>query len=270
MSSAKVGLIQMCSSDDLEHNLSYIEQQVIELARDGCKLIVTPENCLMFADKESYFAIAEPIGAGPIQKRLSEIASQNGVWLVVGSFPNQANEGKLYSSCLVFDDLGLLVSSYNKIHLFDVDVDDEHGSYRESATFAHGEETRVVNTPVGRVGLSICYDVRFANLYRKLRLDGAEVMIVAAAFTAVTGEAHWETLLKARAIENQVYVIGVGQCGYHTESRQTWGHSMVIDPWGNKVCQSAMTPSNLQAEIHLSEVERVRRLMPVTEHFRAL
>lgn len=270
MSSAKVGMIQMCSSDDLEQNLQHIEAQVASLSADGCKVIFTPENCLLFANKTAYQAVAEPLGSGPVQKRLSEIASQNGIWLIIGSFPTQANEGKLYSTCLVFDDLGLLVSSYNKIHLFDVDVDDEHGSYRESDSFAHGSEVKVVSTPIGRLGLSICYDVRFANLYRKLREEGAEVVLVSAAFTAVTGEAHWETLLRARAIENQVWVIGVGQCGYHTQSRQTWGHSMVIDPWGNKVCQSAMTPSNLQAEIKLSEVDRVRQLMPVTQHFRAL
>ncbi|WP_261816070.1 carbon-nitrogen hydrolase family protein [Vibrio gallicus] len=270
MSKAKIGLIQMCSTEVLQHNLDYIEQQVKTLSEQGCKVVVTPENCLMFADKESYQALAEPIGTGPVQQALSSIAAKYGTWLIIGSFPTKASAEKLYSTCLVYDDLGLLVTSYNKIHLFDVDVDDEHGSYRESDTFAHGSEVRVVDTPAGKLGLSICYDVRFANLYREMRIAGAEVIIVAAAFTAVTGEAHWETLLRARAIENQVWVIGVGQCGYHSHSRQTWGHSMIIDPWGSKLTQSAMTPGNLQADIDLSEVERVRHLMPVSGHFHSL
>ncbi|GAB7218588.1 carbon-nitrogen hydrolase family protein [Vibrio comitans] len=262
----RIGLIQMTSGDDVAENLQFIEQQLRELAKQGCQLIVTPENSLLFDNALAYQEIAEELNSGPIQSKLAQLAKELQTWIVIGSFPIRSDATHLYSSCLVFDDNGELVAHYNKMHLFDVEVEDEHGSYRESDCFAHGIQPQVIDTPVGRLGLSICYDLRFPHLYNLLREQGADIILVPAAFTAVTGEAHWEVLLRARAIENQAWVIGVGQCGYHSASRQTWGHSMVIDPWGKIVTQGAMTPCNLVADIELHQVEKVRKAMPVASH----
>jgi predicted amidohydrolase len=166
----------------------------------------------------------------------------------------------------VINDKGQLIEHYHKMHLFDVEVEDEHKNYRESDLFKHGSQAKQLETPVGRIGLSICYDLRFPNLYNLLRNAGAEVLIVPAAFTAVTGQAHWEILLRARAIENQAWVVGVGQCGYHSSERQTWGHSMVVDPWGNIVSQAAMVPCTITADIDLEKMKQVRQSMPVASH----
>ncbi len=256
----------MTSTNDVMSNYRYIEQQVNTLAKQGCQLIVTPENSLLFDNIHGYQSIAEPLNAGEYQTKFSQLAKQLSVWIVVGSFPIKANDNKLYSTCLVFDDNGALAAHYNKMHLFDVEVDDKHGCYRESDCFEHGTQPRVVKTPFATLGLSICYDLRFANLYNLLTQSGAEVLLVPAAFTFITGEAHWETLLRARAIENQAWVIGVGQCGQHSANRQTWGHSMVIDPWGNVVTKGGKTPCNIVADIELQQVKQVRKAMPVASH----
>ncbi|GAD88165.1 putative hydrolase [Vibrio halioticoli NBRC 102217] len=261
-----VGLVQMTSTSDVMQNYQYIEQQVRELAAQQCQLVITPENCLLFDNAEGYQKLAEELGAGPIQSQIAKLAKELAVWIVIGSFPIRAPKGKLYSTSLVFSDQGELVADYAKMHLFDVEVADGHGSYRESDCFAHGTAPKIVETPFAKLGLSICYDLRFANLYNVLRDGGANILLVPAAFTAVTGEAHWEALLRARAIENQAWVIGVGQCGQHSASRQTWGHSMVIDPWGKVITTAQTTPCNLIADIELHQVEQVRKAMPVAAH----
>ncbi|WP_422398685.1 carbon-nitrogen hydrolase family protein [Vibrio breoganii] len=266
MDAPRIGLIQMTSGNDVTENLQFIEQQLRDLVKQGCQLVVTPENSLLFDNALAYQVIAEELNSGPIQSKLAQLAKELQTWLVIGSFPIRSNATHLYSACLVFDDNGALVAHYNKMHLFDVEVEDEHGSYRESDCFSHGTQPQVIDTPLGRLGLSICYDLRFPHLYNILREQGADIILVPAAFTAVTGEAHWEILLRARAIENQAWVIGVGQCGYHSANRQTWGHSMVIDPWGKVVTQGAATPCNLVAEIELHQVEKVRKAMPVASH----
>ncbi|OBT17430.1 amidohydrolase [Vibrio sp. UCD-FRSSP16_10] len=266
MESSKIGLIQMTSGKDVTENYQYIETQVRELASQNCQLIVTPENSLLFDSAQAYQVLAEDLNSGPIQSQLAELAKELAVWIVIGSFPIRADEGKLYSTCLVFNDQGELATHYNKMHLFDVDVEDGHGSYRESDCFEHGHQPQVVATPLGKLGLTICYDLRFPHLFNVLREQGADLILVPAAFTAVTGEAHWETLLRARAIENQAWVIGVGQCGQHSSQRHTWGHSMVIDPWGKVVAKGATEPCNLTAEIELHQVEQIRKAMPVASH----
>ncbi|GAD78690.1 carbon-nitrogen hydrolase family protein [Vibrio ezurae] len=263
---ARVGLVQMTSGSDVMQNYQYIEQQVRALAEQQCQLIVTPENSLLFDNADSYQQLAEELGSGPMQGKLARLAKELGVWIVIGSFPIRASKDKLYSTSLVFNDQGELASHYAKMHLFDVEVADGHGSYRESDCFEHGQLPQIVETPFGKLGLSICYDLRFAPLYNVLREGGADIILVPAAFTAVTGEAHWEVLLRSRAIENQVWVIGVGQCGQHSASRQTWGHSMVIDPWGKMITKAAMTPCNLIADIELHQVQHVRKAMPVAAH----
>ncbi|WP_029559112.1 carbon-nitrogen hydrolase family protein, partial [Vibrio parahaemolyticus] len=163
---------------------------------------------------------------------------------------------------------GKCIAHYDKLHMFDVDVEDGHGSYRESDTFTAGNQIVVAETDIGSVGLSICYDVRFPELYKALRLAGADIIVVPAAFTAVTGQAHWEVLLRARAIETQCWILASGQTGTHPCGRKTWGHSMVIDPWGRIHKQLQDQVGLLEAEIDLSQTQQVRQNMPLTQHSR--
>lgn len=184
----------------------------------------------MFGTKQDYHTHAEYLGEGPVQQTLSDIARKYSVWLVAGSFPIRTQSG-VTTTMLVYNNDGELAASYDKLHMFDVDVDDGHRRYRESEIFQPGEQIQVVSTPFGELGLSICYDVRFPHLYSALRNLGSQIILVPAAFTAVTGQAHWETLLRARAIETQCWIVAVNQGGIHPGGRETWGHSMVIDPW---------------------------------------
>ncbi len=172
------------------------------------------------------------------------------------------------TTCLVIDSDGERQAHYDKLHMFDVDVADSHKQYRESAIFNAGDESVVVDSPFGRLGLSICYDVRFPHLYSELVQKGAQIIIVPAAFTAVTGQAHWETLLRARAIETQCWVVAVNQAGTHPCGRQTWGHSMVITPWGEVTVSAQQEAVSFVAEIELAQIQQIRSAMPVAQHAR--
>ncbi|MDC0611783.1 carbon-nitrogen hydrolase family protein [Vibrio sp.] len=263
----KVGIIQMNSTESVEENLQTIRTQTELLASKGANWVVTPENALMFSNRDDYLAHAEKLGNGPIQAQLASIAKMNQVWLFIGSMPTIRNEN-MYSTCVVFNDSGEVVCSYDKLHMFDADVSDSQGAYRESDTFSAGERPVVLITPFGVVGLSICYDLRFPHLYSELRNMGAEIIIVPAAFTAVTGKAHWEVLLRARAIETQCFVIGIAQTGTHSRNRETWGHSMVVNPWGEIVSCMADNPDVMMVEIDKTSLEKVRTAMPVVRHTR--
>lgn len=263
----RVGLIQMTSGPDVEQNLTYIARQAEALACQGAEWVVTPENAVVLGNREDYHRHAEAFGQGWIQAELSRIARDNQLWLLVGSMPIARTEGVTTTSIL-FNPQGEAIAHYDKLHMFDVDVADGHQRYRESETFTPGNEMVVAPTPFGQLGLSICYDVRFPNLYAELRRLGAQILLVPAAFTAVTGRAHWEVLLRARAIETQCWVVAVGQGGHHPCGRETWGHSMVINPWGEVVASLGQSPANLVADIELEQLEPVRRTMPVIEHTR--
>ncbi|SHO55609.1 carbon-nitrogen hydrolase family protein [Vibrio quintilis] len=262
-----VGLIQMTSVPQPEVNLSFIESQVSSLASQGAQWIVTPENAIVFGTKQDYHTHAEYLGEGPVQQTLSDIARKYSVWLVAGSFPIRTQSG-VTTTMLVYNNDGELAASYDKLHMFDVDVDDGHRRYRESEIFQPGEQIQVVSTPFGELGLSICYDVRFPHLYSALRNLGSQIILVPAAFTAVTGQAHWETLLRARAIETQCWIVAVNQGGIHPGGRETWGHSMVIDPWGNIVAGLEQAPANLIAQIDPDLLNEIRTSMPVLAHAR--
>lgn len=264
----KVGIIQMNSGADPVQNMDVLQTSLQRLHQHGVKLALTPENALVFGDKQDYQRHAEPLGHGRIQRQLAEMAHQFDIWLVVGAFPIQNDNGRLSSTSLVFDNAGHLRGSYDKLHMFDVEVADAHGRYRESDYFQAGDQLATVDTPFGCLGLSICYDVRFAPLYHALRAQGADILTVPAAFTRVTGQAHWEALLRARAIETQCWVIAAGQCGEHSKGRQTWGHSMIIDPWGQVVASLGDDPGVTWAELDLSIGESIRRKMPVLDHAR--
>lgn len=263
----RVGLVQMNSGANPEENLAYIEQQVGALAEQGATWIVLPENALVFGSRGDYHTHAERQAIGSIQLQLSTMAKRHRVWLVVGSFPIQRENG-VTTTLLVFDNDGQLVASYDKLHMFDVDVADSHQRYRESETFLPGKEIVTVETPFAHLGLSICYDVRFPQLYTELAKRGANVIVVPAAFTAVTGRIHWQPLLTARAIETQSWIVAVNQTGFHQGGRQTWGHSMVISPWGEVVASLGPDPSNLLVDIDLTTVSEIRTTMPVMQHNR--
>ncbi|MEF1211282.1 nitrilase-related carbon-nitrogen hydrolase, partial [Vibrio alginolyticus] len=196
----RVGIIQMTSGPDINANLDFIEKQCALASKQGAKLVLTPENTVLFSSREAYHQHAEPLGSGMIQQRLCEIARKNQLTLIVGSMPIQTAKG-VTTTTLVFPPHGKCIAHYDKLHMFDVDVADGYGSYRESDTFMAGNQIVVAETDIGSVGLSICYDLRFPELYKVLRQEGADIIVVPAAFTAVTGQAHWEVLLRARAIE---------------------------------------------------------------------
>ena len=261
--------IQPNSGVQWELNRQQIVEQLATLPDERPCLVVLPENFACLGATADYQAVAETLGDGPIQLQLAAWARENEIWLVAGSLPTRVTgETRLHTSSLVYGPDGSLQGHYHKLHLFDVDVADGHGHYRESASFVPGEQWCVIDTPFGGLGLSICYDVRFPELYRQLRAAGASVLLVPAAFTHVTGEAHWLPLLRARAIENQCYVVAANQCGQHGAGRRTWGHSVIIDPWGQVLAEAQENVGLIQAELNPQFLKQIRHDMPVLNHAR--
>ncbi len=234
--------------------------------------MVLPECSLLFGGHESMqLAWAGEPGQSPLKRQLAELATQFQVFLLAGSIPVASGDGRVYSRCYLFNDQGQVLGDYDKLHLFDAEVTDGTGQYRESDTFCPGERISVVDTPFGRIGLAICYDLRFPDLFRALRLQGAEIIALPSAFTKVTGEAHWEVLLRARAIETQCFILAAAQWGQHNQgSRETWGQSMIVDPWGRILAQKAEGTGWVQARLDKAELTRVRSAMPVETHNRFL
>lgn len=265
---AKMGVVQMSSGADPHANFERLKKKVKGLQLQGAKLVLTPENTLVFGTKADYFQHAEPLHEGYWQTQLSDLAKRLGIWLVIGSMPIRQANGTITSTCIVWDDQGRYQAHYDKLHLFDVAIEDKHHFYRESDTFTAGNQVVVVDTPVGRIGLSICYDVRFPQLYAALREQGAEILLVPAAFTRQTGRAHWEILLRSRAIETQCWVVAAAQWGDHGLGRETWGHSMIVDPWGHVVACQEQGRGVLVAETDLSLNQTIRTNMPLMQHAR--
>jgi predicted amidohydrolase len=266
-----VAAAQMCSTEDLAGNLATVRRLAAEAAARGAALFALPE-CFPFIGRklDDKLAVAESLdGDGPIVETVREIATTHAMWVVAGGLPEKLPGGagdRVYNTCLVVDGAGERRAAYRKIHLFDVAIPGR-AELRESASTAAGHEVVVSDTPVGRLGLSICYDVRFPELYRQLALEmGAEVLLVPAAFTAHTGAAHWHTLLKARAIENQCWVVAPAQHGKHNEKRESFGHTVVIDPWGQVVAEVERGDGLAVAEIDRSAMARVREQMPCATH----
>ncbi|CAM4001777.1 carbon-nitrogen hydrolase family protein [Aeromonas bestiarum] len=268
--------IQLVSGRCWQDNREQIAAELALLPSERPLLVLLPENFALFGERQGYLDGAETIGpdlggAAPIQQQLAEWARDYGIWLVAGAMPTtSAGSEHIHTSSLVFDPSGELKGHYHKIHLFDVDVADNQGRYRESETFSPGSQPVLVDSPFGPLGLSICYDLRFPELYRQLARAGARVLLVPAAFTAVTGEAHWEPLLRARAIENQCYVVAANQGGTHETGRQTWGHSMVIDPWGRVLACQPTGRATVLAQMDARLVDELKRTMPVLSHARLL
>lgn len=260
----RVAAIQMNSGPVVADNLALVERLLAEAASDGCTLAVLPENfALMPEHGRDKARHAEEPGNGPIQDFLAATAKRQGLWIVSGSLPLVSPEiaaQRVYGACPVYDSHGAARALYRKIHLFDVDVGEE--SYRESHSMYPGDELVAVDTPCGRIGLTICYDLRFPEMFRSLVDDGATVFTVPAAFTATTGEAHWHTLLRARAIENLAYVIAPGQYGQHPDDRSTYGHSLICDPWGRILAERADGNGVVSADIDPLLPDKLRREFP--------
>ena len=267
----------MTSAPEVEANLA-TARVLLERARaEGAMLAALPENFAIMGRKESdKVEVAETPGEGPIQAFLGHCARELGIWIIGGTIPLRVDTEpqRVASASLVFDERGRCVARYDKIHLFDVDVPDRNGEarnerYRESATVAPGSQPMVVPTPCGRVGMAICYDVRFPELFRVLQEQGAEILSLPSAFTAPTGKAHWELLVRARAVENLCYVLAPAQSGIHPNGRETWGDSLIVDPWGQVVSRVADAgPGLAVAEIDRTVQQELRERFPALSHRR--
>lgn len=274
----RVAAVQMNTGDDVAANLAQARQGLEASAAAGAQLAALPENfAFMGSHDRAKLAHAEPFEDGPIQRFLSASAAALNLTVVAGTVPVAVpgDPERVFPAQLVYGPDGALLARYDKIHLFDVRFVNAQGreeQYRESAHFARGVvEPVVVETPVGRLGLSICYDLRFPELYRALSAAGAQLLTVPAAFTYTTGQAHWSLLLRARAVENQCVVIAPAQCGEHPGGRRTWGHSMIVGPWGEVLAErEEPTPGIAVAEFDPEALEQRRQQFPVLSHRRLI
>lgn len=264
----KIAAIQMASGTNVSANLIEVSRQITSATQAGAKLIVLPENFAILGMKDSdQVEIAELDGSGPIQDFLSEQAKKNKVWLVGGTIPLKSeNDNKAYAACLVFNELGERESRYDKIHLFDVHLEITSETYNESETVESGNKVVVVDSPFGKIGLAVCYDLRFPELFRQLVLLGAEIIVIPSAFTAITGKAHWEVLLRARAIENLCYIVASAQGGYHVNGRETYGDSMIVDPWGAVLDRLPHGSGYVAADIDIENTKNIRQNFPVLQN----
>jgi nitrilase len=268
----RVAAAQMTSGLDVGANLDQAEALIADAAAAEASLIVLPENfSFMGADDAARVAIAEVPDDGTAQRFAIAQARRHAVWLVAGTIPVRNDDGRVRSRSLLIAPDGRITARYDKIHLFDVRVPEGEGeSYRESATTAPGEAVVCAETALARIGLSVCYDIRFPGLFDRLGAAGMEILVVPAAFTVPTGRVHWRPLLTARAIESLSYVVASGQCGEHPGGRLTYGHSMVIGPWGEVLAECRDGTGIAHAEVDMIELERLRRQFPVLEHRRKL
>lgn len=264
----KIAAIQMASGTNVSANLIEVSRQIVSAAQAGAELVVLPESfAIMGHEDADQIKFAEEDGSGPIQDFLSEQAMKNNVWLVAGTIPlKSSNANKVYAACLVYNNKGERITRYDKIHLFDVHIEITSEIYKESETLEAGNQVTVVDTPFGKIGLAVCYDLRFPELFRQLVLQGAEIIVLPAAFTAITGKAHWEVLLRARALENLCYVVASAQGGYHVNGRETHGDSMIVDPWGTVMDRLPNGSGYVAADIDLENINNLRRSFPVLEH----
>lgn len=265
----RIGLVQLCSTDKLAANLERARAGVREAAERGATLIALPENFAYMRREGARYPCAQGPD-GEIVRALASWARELGVWLVGGTLPEQIpGDERVFNTSILFGPDGGEVVRYRKIHLFDVALGDAGGDvYRESSFCAPGDEVVVGATPFGGVGLSICYDLRFPELYRAMIDRGARWIMVPSAFTRETGKDHWEVLLRARAIENQCYVLAPAQCGRHAPDRASHGRSLVIDPWGLVIAQAGDDPTVLVADCSAARLEQVRQAVPALRHRR--
>lgn len=265
-----VAAVQMCSGMDVTTNLREAGRLMAKAAAGGAELIVLPENfALMARDDAARVAAGEIDGSGQIQDFLAEKAQTLRVWIVGGTLPVLASRERVYARCPVYDPQGRRVAYYDKIHMFDVQVNAAGESYHESARSEAGKQPVTTVTPLGKLGLAVCYDLRFPELFRSLLGQGATLFAVPSAFTRTTGEPHWALLVRARAVENLAFVIAAAQGGRHVNGRETWGHSMIVDPWGELLAERRSTePGVITAVLDASQQTRLRARFPALSHRR--
>ena len=263
---ARVLALQMTSGTEPDANLAWLEQQLEQCHFDEPTLAVLPECFACFGGKDkAQLAIAEPLGNGPIQRRLSQLARRYRVWLAAGSVPTLGTgPEKFQASCLVYDDQGRRIADYQKIHLFDVDVADKTRRYQESLSTEAGQQVVTFDSPFGRVGVAICYDIRFPGLFQAM--GNIDVLVLPAAFTEVTGQAHWHCLLRARAVELQAYVVAANQVGEHANGRRTYGHSLIVSPWGEVLAELPHGTGFIGSQLDPATIKQIRQDMPVHQH----
>jgi len=267
---SKVAAIQMASGPNVKANLAEAEKLIKIAVQQEAELVVLPENfAIMGMTETDKVKIAEEFGSGLLQDYLKEQAIKHQIWLVGGTIPLCSEEaGKIYAACLLYNPEGELVARYDKIHLFDVNIESSNESYTESETISPGNEVVVVDTPFGRLGLAVCYDLRFPELFRAMVDQKMEICALPSAFTSITGKVHWESLLRSRAIENLSFIIAADQGGYHVGGRETHGDSMIIDPWGLVLNRLPHGTGVVVAEIDLVKLEHTRKMFPTLEHKR--
>lgn len=266
----KVGLVQMCTGRDVDANLDQLARLVREAAAGGAKYVQTPEvSILMENDRDRLFAATAPEEGNRALSHCASLAKELGIWLHLGSMGILVAPDKIANRSFLFAPDGSIAARYDKIHMFDVELPDGE-SYKESKHFAPGNRAVLADLPWGVLGLTICYDVRFPGLYRALAKSGAQFIAVPAAFTVPTGRAHWHTLLRARAIESQCFVFAAAQAGEHENGRKTFGHSLVISPWGEIMAEGdEIHPSVIWADVDLQAIADARRRVPSLQHDRA-
>jgi predicted amidohydrolase len=266
----RVAAIQMASGPNVGANLIEAARLIADAAKDGAQLVVLPENFAVMGMRETdKVDVCEGPGEGPMQQFLARQARQHQIWLVGGTIPLRSDDpSRIRAACLLIDPRGEQVARYDKMHLFDVQVQESGENYVESETIQPGQSAVVVDTPFGRLGLGICYDLRFPELFRHMLDEGMELLALPSAFTAITGKAHWQTLIRARAVENLCYVIAAAQGGYHANGRETHGDSMIVEPWGTVLDRLPRGSGVVGATIDRARLERTRRAFPALEHRR--
>ncbi|MCP3868064.1 MAG: carbon-nitrogen hydrolase family protein [Gammaproteobacteria bacterium] len=264
----KAAAIQMASGPNVSANLLKAEQLIAGSVKNKAGLIVLPENFACMGKRDGdLLAHREIDGDGPLQEFLSQTAKRYGIWLVGGTIPMEAHDdSKVRAACLVFNDQGERVARYDKIHLFDVHIVETGERYMESKTIEPGEKTMVVDSPFGKLGITVCYDLRFPELFRNLLDQGMEIICLPAAFTAFTGKAHWKPLVRARAIENQSFVVAAAQGGFHVNGRETYGRSMIVDPWGNVLTKMGSGAGAVCHTLNRENLAATRRNFPAIDH----
>jgi len=272
----KLGLVQMTSSNNIQENLDLVESYVTQLSQSGVQLIVLPENFAALGLSQ-YKQLAKDEanpGTAIIIPLLKKLAVQYRVWICSGTIPlqkvGQSLSGditdKPNAATLLIDHQGQVISRYNKIHLFDALVNDQQKQYLESQEYDPGRSLTIIDTPFGRLAMAVCYDLRFPEMFLQLRRRGVDIVLLPSAFTQVTGAAHWESLIRCRAIENGIFIAAANQGGEHFNGQKTWGHSMVVDPWGTKLKEMEQDPGVIQVDIDLSQTTSARQSIPTHWH----
>jgi len=266
----KATAIQMASGPNLDANLLEVQRLVGQAAREGSRLVVLPENFAYMGHRcTDIWSVKESAGHGKLQEFLRDLARKHDLWVVGGTIPvSIENSDKVRSACFVMDNRGEVAGRYDKLHLFDVNLVDVEENYKESSAIEPGDGPLVVETPLGNIGVAICYDLRFPELFRSMLTMKPDIIALPSAFTAVTGRAHWEPLVRARAIENLCYVIAAAQGGYHVSGRETWGHSMIVDPWGTILGVLPNGAGYVTADLDIDLLRTTRRNFPSLDHRR--